>query len=269
MNGFSEFFLNLLLVIVGFVAGIIDSVAGGGGLITVPTLSIAIGPGALAIGTNKVAAVCSSLFALLVYLRGGHVEIKGHRRFALLTGVGALLGAMLSPHIPPPAYRWILLTVCPVILWVVYRKDLWAKAKVQQIVEDPNGAEPSSDGTMPKASHARCLLWAAGFACGFYDGIAGPGGGTLMFLSLFLVAKVPLLTAMATAKIANLSSASVSLASFAVTGHVLWTKGLWVALGISTGALIGANFATRNAAPVARAMLLVLASLLLIRLLFT
>lgn len=90
-----------------------------------------------------------------------------------------------------------------------------------------------------------------------------------MFLSLLLFAKAPLLTAMATAKIANLASATLSLASFQSTGHVIWTKGLLVAAGMAFGATLGATFATRKAGPVARAALVVVASLLAIRLLLS
>jgi uncharacterized membrane protein YfcA len=242
-----------LLLFAGLFAGMIDSIAGGGGLITVPLLTLLIGPGPLAIGTNKVAAVGSSLFALLVYMKAGHVELKGNRIFAALVGVGAVCGAFLSSLIPPSNYQYILILICPVILFVVFKKDLWIRQGI--------------DAVEIKSRNQQILFCCLGFACGLYDGIAGPGGGTLMFLSLYLVARIPLLAAMATAKVANLASASLALGSFAFTGNVQWVTGLWLAAGISVGALIGANYATRNAAPLARLALLIVAVILLIRLL--
>lgn len=245
---------EILLIGASFLAGLIDSVAGGGGLITVPLLSLLIGPGAIAIGTNKVAAVGASLLALLVYMRGGHVVLKGHRSFALLVGLGAILGSQLSPYIPSTLYRWLLIIICPTVLWIVYRKDFWIGREMHEV-----------HGSVAKSAPLK--LWLLGFGCGFYDGLAGPGGGTLMFLSLYLVARIPLLSAMATAKVANLTSASLALASFSWTGNVRWKYGLHACLGISIGAAIGAFFALRNAAPLARAALLLLGGLLFLKLL--
>jgi uncharacterized protein len=260
MDAFTDFWIFIILAAAGLIAGFIDSIVGGGGLISVPLLSILVGPGALAIGTNKVAAVCATGFALFIYMRGGHVAFRGNLIFALLTGVGAGFGALFAPMIPPSLYKWILLLIGPATLWVVFRKDIWVRHEIEQAPGNP---------TSPPLT----LLWSAGFACGFYDGIAGPGGGTLMFLSLFLVAKIPLLAAMATAKLANLASASVSLATFAATGHVLWGKGAWLAVGISLGAIVGAlivtRHPTRHAAPLARAALAILAVILLGRLALT
>ena len=256
---------EILLLIPGFIAGLIDSVAGGGGLITVPSLSLVVGAGAKAIGTNKMAAVCSSLAALAVYRSQGHVRIKGNRIFAILTGMGAALGALVSPSIPPDAYKGVLLTVCPIMLLLVYNKDLWTRREIED--RETHHADGQSSGK-PKFSWT-WGFWLAGLACGFYDGVAGPGGGTLMFISLFVIAKMPLVASIATAKVANLSSASVSLATFAVTGNVIWTKGVWVAVGISFGAFLGAKLATKRAAPVARIALLVAASLLILKLAFS
>jgi uncharacterized membrane protein YfcA len=227
MDGISNI---LILVSAGLVAGLIDSIAGGGGLITVPLLTILIGPGSLAIGTNKVAAVCSSLFALLVYMRAGHVDLKGNRIFALFVGLGAIFGALLSPFIPAPAYRILLILICPVILLIVFKKELWVRHEIE------NEISPTLS-----SRYKLILFWSLGLASGLYDGVAGPGGGTLMFLALFLVARIPLIAAMATAKVANLTSASLSLATYASTG---------------------------NTGPIARGALFCLALILLVRLLF-
>lgn len=241
------------LIAAGLLAGFIDSIAGGGGLITVPVFTLLLGPGATAIGTNKVVAVCSCVVALAVYMRLGHVPLRGYRRFVALAGLGAIAGALCSPLVPPPVYKWFIVLIAPVILWIVFKKDFWVRASLK-------------DDHAHTQNH---LLLLAGLLCGFYDGIAGPGGGTLMFLSLFVVARLPLLAAMGTAKIANLVTGSVSLATFASTGHVIWHKGVGVAIGISIGAAIGASLASRSAMPWARAALLVVSSLLIVRLIFS
>lgn len=240
-----------MFIVVGLLAGFIDSIAGGGGLITVPLWSVVLGPGSLAIGTNKIVATIGSLISLLVYMRSGHVAFRRHSIFAAIVGLSSALGATLSPLVPSAAYRWFLIAICPLLLWVVYKKDIWIKHDIESTA--PHTALESR-------------LWISGFTCGLYDGFIGPGGGTLMFLALLLVARTPLLTAIATSKLANLASASLSLATYASSGHVLWKQGFTMAIGVAIGAFTGASMATKRAAPLARAALLVVASLLFLRL---
>lgn len=242
---------DILLMILAFIAGFIDSIAGGGGLITVPSLSIQMGPGVAAIATNKMAAVCASLVALLVYLRSGHVEWRRTWRFALIVGLSSSMGALTSPKLPPEAFKWLLMICVPGLLWIVWKKDIWVQ----------------NDSAHPHSGHvSQTKFIAAGILCGFYDGIIGPGGGTLMFLSLLLILRQPLLVAMASAKLANLASAGLSLLTYGVQGHVHFSNGIWAAIGISFGAFVGASFATRKAAPLARLALLTVSILLLVRL---
>ena len=240
---------TLLLVIAAFIAGIIDSIAGGGGLITVPSFVLVLGPGVQAIATNKVAGVASTGIALLVYMKNGHVKLKGQIRFAILVGIGAWLGSLLAPLFPPVTFKYFLFVICPLILWVVWKKDLWTKER-------------------PVEPAAQWRLWIAGFFCGLYDGIAGPGGGTLMFLSLLFFGRMPLLTAMGTAKVANLSSASLALVSYSIQGLVNWKSGIVAGVAIGIGAVIGAEFGNRKAVPAVRIALSVVVTLLLLKLAF-
>lgn len=245
---------DLALIAFGLLAGFIDSIAGGGGVITVPVMSLALGAGSLAIGTNKVASSLAALAALVVYARAGHVSLRGSRKFAFIVAAGSVAGAMVSPFVPPFVYRWLIVAICPAILIVVFRKDLWIRQ------ETGHHFVSKSEKTAPR------LLLLVGLAIGFYDGVAGPGGGTLMFLSLFLIVRLPLLIAMATAKVANLASALVALGSYASQGNVAWKTGLTLGLGVTVGALLGAMTATAQAARVARIALAVVALLLIIRL---
>jgi len=245
--------LHFLLIAAGVLAGFVDSIAGGGGLITVPVFTLILGPGAEAIGTNKVVAVVATAVALFIYRRGGHVTLRGNWIFAGVVGGGAICGAWSSRFVPPEAYKWLIILVAPFILWIVFRKELWIKRAIKDEHPAPN----------PR------LLLLAGVLCGFYDGIAGPGGGTLMFLSLFVLARLPLLTSMATAKIANVASSSLSLLTYALTGHVVWNTGAVMAVGVAVGAAFGARMAIRNAAVIARFALLVVSSLLILRLILS
>ena len=120
---------KIILIIGGLTGGFVDSIAGGGGLISLPLITLLLGPGPTAIGTNKIAGLASTLVALLVYMKGGHVQWRRSFAFTVLVGVGSLAGTMVSPLIPLAFFRWLLLGTCPVILWIVWRRDLWVNLK--------------------------------------------------------------------------------------------------------------------------------------------
>ncbi|MGE4106866.1 MAG: sulfite exporter TauE/SafE family protein [Bacteriovoracia bacterium] len=240
------------MFLLGAVAGLIDSMAGGGGLITLPTLAIALGPGALAIGTNKIPGTVGALTALWVYARRKHLSWRIGILFAGCVGAASFFGSLVTPHLPPRFFHWFLAASCPLILWIVFSRDVWIRSDLAHA---------------PKTDVSRRAVAIAGLACGFYDGAWGPGGGTFMLLSLILWAKLPLLPALAASKLANSASAATSLAGYSWSENVAWREGLVIAAGVATGAYVGANYASEKAARVVRPTLAVLAVLLLIRVL--
>lgn len=247
-----------LLAGAGFLAGFIDSIAGGGGLITIPTLIFVVGAGAQAIGTNKIVGLSAAAVAFFVYSRGGHFAWRKSAAFAAWVGVGSFLGSRVAPHVPPEVFRWLLAVTCPVILWIVWRKDLWVAREV---------AHEAAGSAGPGLFSPQTVL--AGLACGFYDGVWGPGAGTFMFLTLLFLLRLPLFSALAASRFVNTLSALVSLCSYAQGGYVRWGVGLPMAVGIGAGAFFGATHATRSAARIIRPMLAVVALLLLVKILTT
>ena len=239
----------LFLVLAGATAGFVDSIAGGGGLIALPSVALVLGPGVTAIGTNKVGGTIAALVALAVYARHGHVEWRQGSAFAVTVGLAAAVGARIAPLVPPAAFPVLLAITCPIILYVVWQKDLWVA----------HAADP--ERTHSAARWAAII--ASGVACGFYDGIWGPGGGTFMFLSLLFVARLPLLTSIALAKLANSASGITSLATYALTGHVRWLEGACLGAGMLAGAYVGANAARTRASRVVRPVLAVVVMLLI------
>lgn len=244
-----ESLIDSLLVVAGIITGFVDSIAGGGGLISVPVFTLALEPGVIAIGTNKVVGFVSTAVALYVYRSRGHVKLRGNLTYAATVGVGAILGALCAGYVSADFYKWLIAAIAPVVIFVIFRKEIWVRQSLREDHSHPH----------------RFILYSAGVACGFFDGIAGPGAGTLMFLSLFTLARLPLLTSMATAKIGNLTSASVALFIFSLKGHVMWRPGLFMALGVLFGATAGATLATKNAAPFARIALALVSTLLIVR----
>jgi uncharacterized protein len=237
---------SIFLFFAGLASGFIDSIAGGGGLISVPSLSVVLGAGAMAVGTSKVAGTLGTLVATIVYYRKGHLDIRASLLFAIVTGLGSFFGSKSAAFIPAEVYRWILIISCPVILWIVWKKDLWLDKDLQK-----------------NKSVVRLVL--AGLLCGFYDGLWGPGSGTFMLLSLLFFAGFPLLMAAAASKLANFFSASTALTNYSLAGYVDFSSGIFIALGFGLGAYLGANLATKKGMQIARPVLVILSGLLMIR----
>jgi uncharacterized membrane protein YfcA len=240
----------LLLIGGGFLAGLIDSVVGGGGLISVPVFLLILGPNASAIGTNKVAAVGAQIAAVWVYFKNSQVDLSRAWKILTVTCIGSVIGALCGPHLPPAFYKWFLVIVAPTVLILVFTRKLWTRP-------------------LDHPKHPRLAL-VGSFAAGFYDGIAGPGGGTLMFLSLFLLGGMPATIAMGTGKLANFGSASFGLVTYAAQGNVNWSMGLVMLLPVSLGAWIGARYSSSrsqevDARKLARTALVIVSGLLLAR----
>jgi uncharacterized membrane protein YfcA len=112
------------------------------------------------------------------------------------------------------------------------------------------------------------LLIAIGAGCGIYDGAFGPGGGTLMFLSLATIARMPMLEALASSKMANALSATGSLISYSIADQVQWSKGLPLAGFIIAGALIGSRVASKSLEKVIKPVLVLVVVLLVVKVVF-
>ena len=249
---------GLILFIAGLLAGTIDAIAGGGGLITLPTLGLFYETGPHAIGTNKIAGTLASLAALIVYTRKQKPDWSSFALFAASTAGASWVGSQLSPLLPPEAFKIFLWITCPLVLLLVWRKDTWTKYAQSHPLPVPAG--PGKVRTRRRAA-----LILAGVLCGLYDGAWGPGGGTLMLLACLWVAKLPLLAALAASKLANTTSAGSALIGYSRQGYVHWESGLILGAGITLGATIGATHASKHAARVIRPVLTFVVILLLIR----
>ena len=238
--------VNLLLIFAGVVAGMIDSIAGGGGLITLPVLSHVLSPGAHAIGTNKIVGMMGALIAFLVYLKHQPLHLKKGLAFVLAIGAGSLLGSLCSPLVPKIYFRYLLVAICPVVLYVVWNKQFL----IQEVKEH--------------VSRSLLALIAAGVGVGFYDGFFGPGGGTFMLLALLWGVRLPLFEALLLSKLANTVSAGVSLVSYGMQGYVHPKAGIIMAVGMTAGGFVGASFASKKAEKVVRPVLVLVVVLLLV-----
>jgi uncharacterized membrane protein YfcA len=239
-----------LLPFAGFVTGFIDSIAGGGGLITVPIFTEILGPGAAAIGTNKIAGASGALVALFVYWKGRKLNWQVSWKFLLAATIGSLLGAWANPYLPKEFFKWALIVSCPFLIMVLLKKDFIIQYSSHHRVR------------------SNLALVAAGLAVGFYDGFFGPGGGTFMLIALIWLVKLPLMDSLILSKLSNSLTATASLISYQYQGYVHWKWGLLMSTGMIVGAFVGAKLNNKHAAKIMKPVMVFVVLMLMVRLIF-
>lgn len=233
-----------------FLAGLVDSIAGGGGLISLPAYLIAGLPVHGAIATNKMSSSCGTFTTTVRFLKNGLVNIRIAIPTVIAAIVGSGLGARLSLHLPEDILRRILLFVLPVVAFFVLNPKLF---------KDREESETKVTGK----TIAIAVL--AAFLIGMYDGLYGPGTGTFLIIAFTVFAKLTIRTANAQAKCINLASNITALVLFLISGSVIVPLGLAAAACNVAGNLIGSGIVMVKGAQVVRPIILVVLVLLLLR----
>lgn len=228
-----------LLFAASVLAGFIDSIAGGGGLIALPAMLLAGVPPLEALGTNKLSAQFGSGSATLSYAMSGHVRLKEQYPMALMAVGGGALGALAAAFVPGEFLKAIMPALMVLIaLYFALKPRIGDSDRARRITPLAFGLT-----VVP--------------AIGFYDGIFGPGTGSFLMLSFVSLAGFGLLKATAHTKLLNFGSNVGAFAVFVATGSVLWKLGLIMALGQVIGAQVGARLAMKNGARLIRPLLVV------------
>lgn len=227
-----DFALAATVAGMGFVAAFIDSVVGGGGLISVPTLMWAGLPMLNVLGTNKVASCMGAFAGFLTYLRSGKLDKKILRVMFPLAFIGSIIGVLVVLEIPSDFLRPLVVVMLIVIAIYSVAKKNWGT--------DKNSAH---------VSHKNYLLGVVSiFALGFYDGFFGPGTGSFM-LFLYLLMGYGFLGAAANARAANFASNIAAALLFTGLGLVNFSYAIPMGVGMIIGAHCGAKMAiTKGAA---------------------
>lgn len=216
-----------------FLAGFIDSIAGGGGLISLPAYLFAGLPAHQAIATNKLSSTFGTLLAAIRFAKKGKI----HYRSALVSVAGALpgsfTGAKLALACDEKYLKYLLLAMLPVIAAVVLLKKDFG-----------NNDRSSTLST----SRTAALSLLAGLVVGAYDGFFGPGTGTFLILISTGLIGFDLTTSSGNAKIVNLASNISALVTFIISGNVIFLIGLPAALFGMLGNWIGSGLAVKNGA---------------------
>lgn len=235
-----------------FAASLLDAVAGGGGLISLPAYLIAGLPPHNAIATNKLSSSIGTVASTARFIRNRCVDWPTAIPSALLAVLGSIAGAKLILMIDDNAIRYIMLVLVPVLAFVVLKKrDL------------------STDELEPVSRKRQFLVvCVAALVVGMYDGFYGPGTGTFLLIAYTQLAKMPVRLAAGNVKIANLSSNIGSLAVFLLNGQAIIPIGLISAVFAVAGHFIGAGVLLKNGAKVVKPFILVVLSLLFVRLIY-
>ena len=244
--------MDLLLVsLASLLAGGIDSIVGGGGLILVPAL-FAVYPNAAPatlFGTNKSASVWGTSIATVQYSRRVQMRwaVLGPAAGAAL--VGSFLGAWAVTLIDPVFLRRALpLILLAVLLYTLARKDL--------------GRTHAPRHTRGRETLLACLI---GAVIGWYDGFFGPGTGSFFIFLFVRLLGYDFLNASAAAKLLNVATNIAAIALFAAKGHVWWHIGLVMAAANVTGSLIGTRLALKHGAGFVRGVFIVVVGALILK----
>ncbi|MFP2911132.1 TSUP family transporter [Pyxidicoccus sp. 3LFB2] len=231
----------ILLCLAALTAGLVDAIAGGGGLITLPALLAAGLPPHVALGTNKGQAVFGSFAALVRFSRAGLVDWKLARVAFPFGLAGSLAGTGLVLLVKPEVLKpLVLVLLIAVAVFLTFRKA-------------PRPSDTPEPGPRPRAQAIGALI---ALGIGAYDGFFGPGTGTFLIVAFSTLLGHGLARASADAKVVNFASNLASLVLFALKGVVLWKVALPMAAAMFTGAYIGAHLAVKGGDTLVRKVVL-------------
>ncbi|MBN1046879.1 MULTISPECIES: TSUP family transporter [unclassified Clostridium] len=246
--------MEVLLIIcpLVFLAGIIDAVAGGGGIISLPAYIFAGIPIHIAYGTNKFASCIGTSISSIKFFRSGNIKIKS----ALLSAAGALIGSWFGAQIVlllnEKYLNYCLIIILPIVsLFLLFNRSFGVK----------NKKELSN-------KKLYILSFIIGLFLGAYDGFFGPGTGTFLVICFTGILGFNLITASGNAKIVNLASNFSALIAYILGGKVMFSIGVPAAVCAIAGNYLGAHLAIKNGDKIIKPIIFVAIGLLFIKVIF-
>ena len=241
---YSAFFVT------GIVAGTVDAIAGGGGLITLPVL-LGFGiPAPMVLGTSKLQGALGSGSAAWNFISRGTITLSECRLGAILSAVGAFGGACAVKQLDPQFLRQLIPVMLGcIVIYMIFRPQLGETNRHHRL-------EPTA------------FYFLFGLSLGFYDGFFGPGVGSFWVIAFVTVLGHDFLRATAHTKVMNFSSNMAALTFFAFAGSVLWLPGLAMGAGQLIGGRIGSHLALTRGARFVRPIFLTMATLAALKLLY-
>lgn len=241
----------LFIAVFGFLAAAIDSIAGGGGLISLPALIAAGIPAHVALGTNKFASSTASFTSTIMYARSGNIDFGLIKYIFPFTLIGSVLGAktvlLINPSVIQPV---VLVLMLGAALYTLFSKDLGTIHK-------------------PLVINRRNIVLGCffGFLLGFYDGFFGPGTGSFLVFVFVAVFGFDFIHAAGNAKILNFVSNIFALFTFLVSGRVQFLAGIVMAFSMIVGAIVGTKLSILKGSRLIKPVFIIIVASLFLKLL--
>lgn len=242
----------IFLCVAGFFAAFVDSIAGGGGIISVPAYMIVGLPTHIALGTNKFAATMGSLTSSINFIRSGNCNFKLLKIVAPFTLIGSILGVKTVLLIDESFLQpLVLILILAIGIYTFFSKSL--------------GEEDNFNGFTQKNLFLSILL---GFSLGFYDGFFGPGTGTFLVFGFINILGLNFLKASANARVLNFVSNISALVTFAISGNINYLIGIPVCILMILGAKIGTRLAINKGNKIIKPIFITMAMAVAVKMLF-
>lgn len=235
-----------------FLAGLMDSIAGGGGIISLPAFMFAGLPAHLAIGTNKVQSFMGTLVSTIRMWKNKKVVGKLAVPTVITAFAGSGLGAYVNTFVSEKILSYLMIVALPLIAVVVLNKRAF---------RDEAGEVPKAD------LRTAAIMSAAAFVIGFYDGFYGPGTGTFLIIAFTVLAKIDVGYANGHAKVVNFATSTSSMIVYLLSGQTEFLLGLGAGIAAMAGCYIGSGLVLKNGIKIVRPIIIVVIVLLMIKVL--
>jgi uncharacterized membrane protein YfcA len=244
-------FMFLLVCPFLFLAGFVDSIAGGGGLISMPVYLLAGLPPHTAVATNKLSSTCGTALTTVRFVKNELINLKLAVPSVIAAVAGSSLGARISMSIDEKILRNLIICVLPVAAFFVLNKKMFSR-------------EGGKTAEVTRRTVAVSMI--AAFLIGIYDGLYGPGTGSFLIIAFTVFAHLSVETSNAQAKAINLTTNLTALTLFLLSGKVLIPLGLAGAACNMAGNYIGSGLVMKKGGKVVRPLLLIVLAILFIKL---
>jgi uncharacterized protein len=245
-----EWWMYLVVCPLIFLAGFVDSIAGGGGVLSLPVYLLTGMPAQFAAASNKFSASSGTIVASIKYFRSNKIDVAAALVSAAFAFPGSYLGATIAMILSSNTLKIIMLVAVPLAaLSVLFTKTKKKKHELSRVM-----------------IYILCAI--IGLIIGIYDGLIGPGTGTFLILAYTLIVGYDMTTSSGNAKIVNLSSNLAALVAFSIKGYVIYSLAIPAALCAIAGGYLGSHLAINKGSKIIRPLLYVVLALIFIKLIF-
>ncbi|WP_241613882.1 TSUP family transporter [Rosenbergiella epipactidis] len=246
-----SFKLLIIMFAVAILAGFIDAIAGGGGLIAMPAFLLAGISPVLALGTNRLQATIGELTSLIVYKKNGLLENTGLLRGAFWSAIGAIIGSIIATKMSKEFLQLLLpILMLLILIYTVFSKKIRSNTPQHKVLS---------------TSVFMCVM---GLILGFYNGFFGPGTGSLWVIAFISLMGCTIKQASIFSKPLNFTSNLVSLIYFIFVGKVIFLLGFVMAAGQIIGASFGSKMVISNGDKIIRPLFITVVTIMTVKLIW-